>query len=191
MSQQIEINEHIVKEYYSRGYCIKEIHEKLNIDMITIYNIVSKGHKITTENERIEMINLRNKGWSISAIARKFNKSRACVRLRLQQPAKIGCNTPVKLSDEQISDIGALSKENHVTGIAKKLGLNVSCIRRRLEHFSNLPKRKVSEKELQKFIELFEAGYTHAKIAEECHRSEKTVGAHLRAAGYYRLNKRK
>ena len=183
MTQQIEINEYIVKEYYSNGYCIKEISEKLNIDMITIYNIVAKGHKITTERERTEMLALRRKGWSISAIARKFNKSRACIRLRLQQPAKIGCIDPINLSDEQISNIGTLSKEKYITDIAKQLGVNVSSIKRRLEHFSTRAKRNVSEKELQKFIELFEAGYTHAQIADKCNRSVKTVGTRLRAAG--------
>jgi DNA-directed RNA polymerase specialized sigma24 family protein len=181
-----EINETKVKEYYSHGYSIREIADKLSINPIYVYNIVVKGNKITTEEERAEMINLYNKGYSISAIAKIVGRSRACVRERIKSPAKLNCKTAANLTDKQIDDIENLAKKRkYAAAVSRKLGIKYDTVRCRLKRNTNVPKRTISKEEKELFIKLHLAGYTHDQIAEKCGRCVKSVGVHLRNAGYY------
>ena len=181
-----EINEVEVKEYYSHGYSIREIAEKLNVNPIYVYNIIARGNKITTEEERSQMISLYNQGYSISAIARIIGRSRACVRNRIKSPAKINCRTVIKLTDKQIDNIETLAKKReYPASISRKLGINYNSIKRRLNHSTSIPKRTISQEEKNRFIKLHLIGYTHYQIAEKCGRCVKSVGTHLRNAGYY------
>lgn len=182
----VEFDETSIKEYYSHGYSIREISEKLDINPIYVYNIVAKGNKITTEEERLEMISLYNRGYSISAIARKLGRSRACVRDRIKSPAKVNCRTTTKLSDKQINDIEKLArKRNYSAAISRKLGIKYNSLRCRLKHNTNIPRRTISQEEKDTFIRLHLCGYTHDQIAEKTGRCVRSVGVHLRNAGYW------
>ena len=182
----IELDENKIKDYYSHGYSIREIADKIDIDPIYVYNIVAKGNKITTDEERSQMISLYDQGYSISAIAKALGRSRACVRDRIKSPAKINCKLSAKLSDEQINDIEKLAKKRkYAAAVSRKLGIKYNTVRCRLKRNKSVPKRTISQEEKDRFIQLHLIGYTHAQIAEMCGRCAKSVGVHLRNAGYY------
>ena len=187
-----EYNERASKLYYANGYHIKEIAQKLKINEIDVYNyVVVSGSRITTSEERDEMITLYNKGYSISSIAKIFSRSRTCVRERIDNPAKVNCYDANKLTDDQIAKITELASMGlSIKDISSKTGINPNTIIYRLSHTNiRRPNTYVTKSEIRKFIQLFKKGKTHREIANICGRSRSTINRHLHAAGYWRKNK--
>lgn len=183
-------NERASKLYYSNGYHINEIAKKLKIDKIEVFNYVTNTYKITTASEREEMISLFNKGYSYSAIAKIFNKSRACVKDRIERPATINYKRSVDLTDKQIDKIKKMAKDGKtIREIAKEIGINEKSVEYRLSHTDAEIHKKykyVSPAEVNQYIKLYKKGKSHYEIAEICGRSRTTVSRHLHAKGYWR-----
>ena len=181
-------NERASKLYYHNGYCITEIAKKLDIGEIEVYNYVTTGKKITTEEERQEMIRLYNKGYSYTAIAKMLNKSRSCVRNRIERPAKAKWHNSVNFSDRQLKKMKDMCKDGaYMETISKEFGVKTSSIRYRLEHMGRSKHHtRVSQEEKELFIYLYKQGKTHEEIAEICNRNRHTVYTHLHRAGYWR-----
>lgn len=177
-------------EYYSRGYCIREISNKLNVDNINVYNDVASGNKITTSEERSKMISLYNKGYSISMISKIMNRSRSCIRERIKSQAKINCRCSI-LSDDQIKlMIDMFNNGASVASIAKHLCISKGSVRYRLNHCGiKRSKYNITPVEIERFIELHNLGKTYDEIAIICNRSAHAIGNHLRNAGYGRNKK--
>lgn len=186
-SESVEqYNERVSKLYYSEGYHIKEIADKLQIDILEVYNYVSNGYKITTEAEREEMIHLYNQGYSYTAIGKIFNRSHSCVKDRIERPAKFNHGDKNKLTEEQLKKMkDMVNSGKNMEEIAREIGISVRSVAYRLRH-TNMRKTytNVSKAELNKFIRLHKKGKTHKQIAELCNRSRSTISRHLSAAGY-------
>lgn len=181
-------NRRASKLYYDNGYYLKEIAQRLNIPEIEVYNYVANGHKITTEDERNEMISLFNQGYSYNAISKIFNRSRSCVKRRIESPAKFVYNTDYELTDRQLKIIADMAKEDDtIEHIAQTLGIDMRYVKYRLRHIAG---RKhityVTEEEHDEFIRLYKKGKSYKTIAKECGRSVSTVARHLHDAGYWR-----
>ena len=176
-----QYNRRVSKLYYSNGYHIIEISKKLNIDIAEVYNYVAKGNRITTKLEREAMINLYNKGYSYSEIARIFNRSRACVTDRIKSPTKIFNKKYINVTDDVIKKITDMVKNGAtIEEISKETGLSVSNIKYRLSH-TNMKKKynHVSKSEEETFLSLYNKGYSYYKIGKLCNRSDTTVMRHL------------
>lgn len=127
-------NERASKLYYSNGYHIAEIAEKLKINEVEVYNYVATGHKITTEAERAEMISLYNAGYSISAIAKIFGRSRYCIRQRIESPAKLNIKS-TDITDKQLDKMIEMAKKGYCAeDIAKEIGISEYSVKYRLSH---------------------------------------------------------
>lgn len=179
-------NERASKLYYNNGYHIDEIAERLNIDPVEVYNYVVTGHKITTSAEREEMIALFNKGYSYSAIAKIFNRSRMCVRTRIERPARVNTSSSNTLTDKQLKKMRDMANDGaYIETIAKELGIPVSSVKYRLNH-TNIRNhiKYVSKDEVKQFIKLYKKGKTITEISKLTNRSRNTVSRHLKAAGY-------
>lgn len=183
-------NERASKLYYANGYHIKEIAEKLKIDKIEVYNYVANGPKITTEAEREEMISLFNKGYSYSSIAKIFNRSRACIKDRIESPAKINCGCNSDLTDKQLKKMKELANEGKcIKDIAREIGVRDRSIEYRLSHTDVGVNRRftyVTPAEVKKFVRLYKNGKSHNEIAKTCNRSRSTVLKYLHKAGCWR-----
>lgn len=192
-SESIEAyNERVSKLYYNEGYHIKEIAKKLKINEIEVYNYVASGTKITTSEEREEMISLYNNGYSIHSIAKIFNKSRACVRKRIEKPAKVSCGPETNnTTDKKLNKMRDMAKKGFTAkDISEEIGISASSVLYRLSHSGERkPKTHVTKSELNRFIKLFKAGKTYPEIARICGRGLNTVYRHLHAAGYWRRKK--
>ena len=181
-----EYNERASKLYYENGYHVKEIAKRLDMDEIEVYNyVITKGHRITTEAERREMITLFNKGYSYTAIAKIFGKSRACIKDRIERPAKINRSGSGDLTDKQIKKIKEMAKNGaYLKTIAKELNIPVSAVRYRLSHGIRKPHHTyVTPAELNKMIRLYKKGKNQTEIAKLCNRGRSTVHNHLHKAG--------
>jgi transposase len=171
-----------IKLYYTNGYHIDEISERLNIPMVDVYNVVSSGHKITTEEERQEMIHLRNLGYTHSYIANIFGRSRSCIQERINSSAKCTCATATKLTDKQLEQIKSMIKEGmYISDIARELGVSRRTVNDRVKRCGlSSPKKPVTEKEVKRFIRLRKNGHTYKEIAKRCNRCEDTVFRHIK-----------
>jgi hypothetical protein len=169
------------KLYFSNGYHIDEIAERLDIPLIEAYNDVCHGHKITTEEERQEMIRLYGLGYSYNAISKIVGRSRSCVRERIKSPAKIVCTTKNRLTNKQIKQITDMIHDGaYITTIAKDLGLPRSVVSDRVRRCGLCsPKKPIDDKEIKKFIRLHKAGYTYEAIAKKCDRCVSTVSKYI------------
>ena len=184
-----EYHERASKFYYSNGYSIKEIAKKLKIDELEVYNFITTGRKVTTSKEREEMIELYNKGYSITAIAKMFNKSRACIKKRIAAPAQINTGSGYTLSNKEINIISEMINEGKsIQSIARKLGVKTTVIRYRLDHMPRKRITYVDKYEANKFIYLFKKGKSYKEIAKMCGRARTTVERHIHKAGYWRKN---
>lgn len=181
-----EYNERASKTYYTNGYHIKEIANRLKIDEVEVYNyVITKGHKITTEDERRRMINLFNQGYSYSAIARIMGKIRAYVRDRIERPAKINNSGSGNLTDKQIKKIKDMANEGAcLCTIAEEMNIPISAVRYRLSHgIREVHHTHLSKAEKQKIIRLHKNGKSTTEIANICSRSWSTVRRCLRRVG--------
>ena len=184
-----EFNERASKYYYSNGCHIKEISDKLGIDEIVVYNyVVTSGLRITTSEERDEMISLHNQGYSYTAIGKIFNKSRTCVRERINTPARARKYMTNEINGKKIDRMVEMSREGaYIKTIAEEIGISTASVKYRLKHTGRVQKYKfVSKDDLNEFIRLFNEGKTYADIARICNRGRNTVMKHLKRAGYYR-----
>ena len=96
-------------ELHLAGYHIDEIINKLKCDSILVYNTVVNNDYITNEQQRNEMINLRNDGHTYSDIGKELKCSAQCVRTRINSSAKINAS---KSSYPSKSLIVSKSKSN-------------------------------------------------------------------------------
>ena len=186
-----EFNERATKHYYNEGYHIVEIAEKLKIDVNEVYNyIVVSRPRVTTEKERAEMIKLYNLGYTYSAIGRLLNRSRTCVRERIQSPAKCRCRRYISVSNKQIPKIKEMIKNGAtIKTISESTGISENSIKCRISHTNINSARacsKVTKSEINRFIELYNDGNSCYKIAKICKRGETTVRRHLRRVGVYK-----
>lgn len=182
-------NQRSSKYYYSNGYNIKEISMKLKISEIKVYNYVAHGRKITTDEEREQMITLFNQGYSYTAIGKIFNRSRTCVRKRIQSPARVRCsNCKNIVTDSKLRRMKEMAKDGVcIETIARDLDLNLSSVKYRLHHSGlRTPNTFVSNDEVKQFVKLYKQGKSYAEIARLCNRSKSSVSRHLHNAGYYR-----
>jgi len=182
-------NKRICVMYRNSGYYIDEIAKKTKLSQIEVYNAITTYNNITTESEREEMLAMRSAGLSLSQIANALGKSRSCVRARLKSPAKIKINSKNKLTDKQIKKLNSMVKDGcYIKTIAEELNISENTIKYRMKNSETLKRtsNRVTNEEVNKFIKLFNKGYTYAKIAEECDRCASTVSKHLRKLGYNR-----
>lgn len=187
-------NERASKYYYSNGYNIKEIANKLKISEVIVYNYVAHGRKITTNEEREKMIKLFNAGYSYTAIGKIFNRSRTCVRKRIQSPARVRCSQCENtINDSKLRKMKVMAKDGvSLETIAKELDANLSSIKYRLHHSGlRTPNKFISEDEVKEFIKLYKQGKSYNQIARLCNRSKSAVSRHLHNAGYYRSKESK
>lgn len=176
------------KELQSEGYHISEIAKKLKCDKFKIYNIlVPKGYKFTTEEERQEMIRLRNEGYSLREIGRMVGRSPTCVRDRILRPVTLREDyTEYNINDRTLKKI----KNYYIDGksikwISNKFNLPENAIEYRLKKAKLFKSRRiennVTEEEVKLFIDLYyNKGYTLTQIAKECKRDRGTVSRHIK-----------
>lgn len=170
------------KLYYSNGYYIKEIANKLGISDIKVYNYVTNNtNRITTEEERQEMIKLFNQGYSYNAIGRMLHRNHSCVKERIERPAKI-VSSNNHLTDKQIEKIKQMLIDGEtVETISKELNISKGIIRCRIrnieehKHFTH-----VSKDELKQYIKLYKKGKSYSEIAKIYGRHKNTVSRHIR-----------
>lgn len=173
------------EEYHLHGYHIDEIAKRLDISMIEVYNHVSKGNKITTEDERNEMIHMKSIGCSYAEISRVTGKSRSCIKARIASPAKVGCRTKHMLTDKQLKQMKEMGHDGvYIETIAEALGESRSNISRRLNQCGIKRHIKVSKDEEKKYVKMFKNGKSATEIAKIYNRAASTVRYHLRKLGY-------
>lgn len=173
------------EEYHLHGYHIDEIAKRLNISMIEVYNHVSKGNKITTEDERNEMIHMRSIGCSYAEISRVTGRSRSCIKARIAAPAKIGCHSKRMLTDKQLKQMKEMAHDGVYIGtIAEILGESRGSISHRLNQCGIKRCTKVSKDEEKKYVKMFKSGKNAVQIAKACDRAASTVRFHLHKLGY-------
>lgn len=171
---------------YNDGYYINEIAEKLKTDTLTVYNNLVIGSKrITNEDERAVMIELRGKGLSYRKIAAEVGRSATCVRERINAPAKYRHDlSEYHLTDRQLKNLKKWYLEGKsLKWIAEKLNIGVHSVKYRLIRAGIFEKernpKRITTKEMYKFNTLRKKGYTIEKIAKECNRSVYSVRKYL------------
>lgn len=181
-----EFNERASKYYFSNGFHIKEIADKLGIDQIEAYNYATTGRKITTNEERAEMINLFNKGYSYTAIGRIFNKSRTCVRDRIKRPAKSKCKNNNEIDYKSFKKMKDMEREGaSMTTISNEIGISMSSVRYRLRNSVSINHyKRVGKTEINQYIKLYKNGKTCSEIAKMYNRGRTTIYRYLKKAGY-------
>ena len=152
-----DYNKRVIKELYNDGYHIKEIAKKLNIDEIEVYNHATNGRKITTNAEREEMIKLFNQGYSYCAIAKKLNKSRSCVKTRIESKAKFNCGKYDDITYKQLKKMKTMAKNGaSMEKISEEVGIKLSSVIYRLSHSDIITHTtRVSKEERDTFISLY------------------------------------
>lgn len=189
-----ESNEEFLKratnEYYSNGYYISEIADKLKCDKFTIYNFIVKDkNKITTDDEREVMLSLRSQGLSYREIAAKIGKSAACVHDRIKRPAKYHIeNDNYKISEKDLERIKIwYAKEGKtLSWISKQLNVPTPSIKYRLIK-AGLYKPNLSksipltnkEKLIIKAMRL--SGKNAIEIAKSCGRDYSMVSKYIKS----------
>lgn len=182
-----ECNERLCKMYYSDGYHIKEIANKLDIDIIEVYNHIT-GSNFTTTEEREEMIRLYNAGVSYKDIAEKFGKSVTCVKERIKSPTKIICgNDDEILSDKQIKKMKKMAIKGYsAEDIAKEIGISENSVLYRMSHtdIDHKVYRNLSSSEINKVVRLYKNGKSYKEIAKACKKSDIVIIKILDINGY-------
>ena len=182
-----ECNERLCKMYYSDGYHIKEIANKLDIDIIEVYNHIT-GSNFTTTEEREEMIRLYDAGVSYRDIAEKFGKSITCVKERIKSPAKIICgNDDEILSDKQIKKMKKMAIKGYsAEDIAKEIGISENSVLYRMSHtdIDHKVYRNLSSSEIDKVVRLYKNGKSYKEIAKACKKSDIVIIKILDINGY-------
>lgn len=173
--------------YYSDGYHLSEIADKLKCSKLTVYGIISKnGNKmITTEEERELMIALRDQDFSYRAIGKILHKSHTCVRRRIMQPAKhhITESYDYKLSDKQLNHLKEWYKEGKTMAwIARQLNISNKSVKYRLVK-ANIYDPNLSVpltiKEKLTIKTMRATGKTISEIAITCGRKYSTIAKYL------------
>ena len=173
---------------HNNGYHFSEISRKLHVDKLTVYNILvhSPRCRITTEDERAVMIELRGRGYSYRKIAEEVGRSATCVRERINKPARFYDGYPESvLTDIQIDQMKQWYADGWtIKAIADQFGIHRSCILYRLKAAglfdpSRTPK-KVSTNEKYGYYKMHKKGKTAAEIAKYYGRSVETVYRHLK-----------
>ena len=173
---------------HSNGYHFSEIAKKLKVDKLTVYNILvhSPRCRITTEDERAIMIELRGRGYSYRKIAEEVGRSATCVRERINSPAKFYDGYPESvLTDQQIDQMKKWYAEGKtIKFIADQFGIHRSCILYRLKSAGLFdPSRtpaKVSTNEKYGYYKMHKKGKTNVEIAKHYGRNDSTVSRHLK-----------
>lgn len=178
----------VAKDLYNEGYHMSEIAKKLKCDKFKIYNIlVSNSRKYTTEEERQEMIKLRNKGYSFREIGRMVGRSPTCVRSRILKPVTFREDyIEFSINDRTLKRIKKYYNDGKsIKWIADKFNLPENAIMYRLKKakiFKNKQnENRVTEKEAALFNDLYHnKNYTIAQIAKMCKRDRGTVSKHIK-----------
>lgn len=173
-----EYNERLSKMYYSNGYHINEIANKMEIDIIEVYNYIT-GSNYTTTEEREKMISLYNSGVSYEEIAKKFSKSVTCIKDRIKSPTKLVCgNSDEMLSDKQIKKMKNMAIKGYCAkDIAEEIGISENSVIYRMSHTDLDHKiyRNLSVSEMEKMVKLCKNGKSYKEIAKICKRSDIVV----------------
>lgn len=124
-------------EMYAEGYHISEIAPKLGTTQFVVYNILMSGsNRITTDDERAVMLELRASGKSYRTIAAMVGRSASCVRARIDRPAKFNNRTGDHyLSDRDINRMKDWYLNGKtITWIANKLHVSRSSVVYRIKN---------------------------------------------------------
>lgn len=178
----------VSKEMQNEGYHISEIASKLKCDKFKIYNIlVPEGYKLTTEEERNRMIELRNKGYSLREIGRIVGRSHTCVRSRLLSPTTLREDyIEYNINSRTLKKIkNYYNSGKSIKWISEKFNLPENAIKYRLKRaklFKNkIETNRVTEEEIELFNDLYyNKGYSMVKIAEQCKRDRGTISKYIR-----------
>ena len=130
-----EYIERATKELYPSGLHLSEIATKLNCPKLDVYNsVVAPTHRITTKSERAKMVSLREKGYSLRAIARETGRSATCVASRLRTEAIFREDyKEYNIPEKDLAKIAKYYKAGRSKAwIARKMNLTIYIIRYRL-----------------------------------------------------------
>lgn len=173
---------------HNNGYHFSEIAKKLKVDKLTVYNILVRTQRcrITTEEERAIMIELRGRGYSYRKIAEEVGRSATCVRERINKPAKFYDGYPESvLTDKQIDQMKQWYSEGKtIKYIADQFCVHRSCILYRLKsaglYDASRKPSKVSTNEKYGYYKMHKKGKTNVEIAKHYGRNDSTVSRHLK-----------
>lgn len=175
-----EFYERACDAYYSNGYSIIEIAEKLNIPNTMAYNYCAKPKRSFITPEVVdEVIKLKNHGYNNATIAKSTGISRTSVRRITRGKRKYDSITQDQITD----DILALRVKNYsISQIAKKLGITKGKVYYRIKKAFNIPKppQKVQQKEIDHMIFLYKSGFSIAEISRKLNRSYNTVRKYVK-----------
>lgn len=176
-------------EMYSQGYHISEIATKLNMTQFAVYNTLMIGSsKITTEEEREVMLELRGNGKTYRQIAAIVGRSASCVHDRINRPAKFNN----RIGDHYLSDKNLKRMKEWyqagktITWIAKKLGVPRSSIIYRVKNAGIYERNKsnntpISVLEGCKITTLLIKNMDVVDIANEIGRSPAMVARYIKS----------
>lgn len=180
--------ERTTKEMYCEGYHISEIADKLKCDILYIRNAITdiNKYKITTEEERQEIINLYEDGYSVKDIAKKFNRDETCIYRRVKSKATFYKDyREYKLSDKDINYLKKMYLKGYtLKSICKELGITYTSARRRLIKAGiwepNLSQKiEVPNSEKNKYKSLYNKGFKVSEIAKKFNRQYCVVARTL------------
>ena len=120
---------------YKDGYSIAEISKKLKVEKVDVYNslVDLEERRVTTDEERQLFIELRNKGYNYSEIARMTNRSRITIKTRIESEAKYYFENGYILTDKQLKSIKKYYKAGKtMSWIAREIEISPSAVKRRL-----------------------------------------------------------
>ena len=173
-------------ELHLAGYHIDEIINKLKCDSILVYNTVVNNDYITNEQQRNEMINLRNDGHTYSDIGKELKCSAQCVRTRINSSAKINAGTKrYSITDSELKKLKNWYLEGKTFAwISRQLDIPAKAIKWRIK-LCGLYKKGYSQsvpltpKEKRKITSMRKKGYSIGDIAIECGRNYCTISKYL------------
>lgn len=176
-------------EMYAEGYHISEIAPKLNTTQFKIYNTLMIGScRITTDEERAVMMELRASGKTYREIASMVGRSASCVRDRIDRPAKFNN----RIGDHHLSDRDIDRMKDWylagktITWIANKLGVSRASVIYRVKNAGIYEKNKskitpLTTVEKCKIITMKSKGKHCEEIAKEIGRDVNSVLKYMSA----------
>lgn len=198
MSKQTNNNNEQIKKssvsLYMNGNHISEIAVKLNCDKLKVYNsVVSESSRITTEEERNKMINLRSENLSYRKISNATNRSAECVRKRIASPAKCHNNKgEYIISDKDLENI----KKWYLAGktlrwIGRKFNMSHLAVKYRLvkcnlyspEYSKSVP---LSPSDKRKITIMHKKGINFSTIVKECGRDKYIISEYIKECKHHK-----
>lgn len=177
--------ERACKLLYNNGYSINEIAAKMKLTNTEVFNYTHDGIHYLTKEECKRIIDMYDKGMSITSIAKEMNMARDTIRRKINYKANAydEYENGEFMKDACIEAIKDLyDKGKSTQKIADELGLSEHKVRYRLIKcglYAPAGSSRVTNKEIAKFKRLRRQGLSYEEIGKRCGRNRNTVSYYL------------